>query len=723
MSEKNLQLHFKDFIKTDSPLRMDNIKTRLDYVCDLFVHEPKTAKETRLGSLFILGKIENIPKNKYKNLDFLLNLLISVIKREFFSDYERSTIEALESSLNKANLYLADFTEKGNIEWINNLNFICGAFCKNTLHIAQTGKSIIKLFRGATINNIGNKFPSSKKINPLKTFGNIASGTLINGDKVILATKSISNIASPAHLKAFSKKNYTQIVENFKELAEKSNNNESIICLVIEAKPETFKKIKNYSSVSLPQKKSIKNINPAKTKLIISKTFKISKKTLVIIYLLSRLIILKIYKVIKLTAPLFKGLSRSKLFCQIKHRTEKILSLIKKNRFKNKCHKLITNLHNQNKPAFSVAIAIMVLILILPFFIAQKINQHIKVDNFNYLSTEIQEIQKKTDAALVYQDREKAQGLLQKNHVFIANLLTYIEKPPLKNHSDALSLVSIIQEKHQRQQDSIDNVKRIEVLNEILDFSSTGFILNPVGINKIKDALYFFEFESGILYKFDLNNTQQDLTLVFLSAKDELRNMTVLDKEKIVLFGQSGKVYIYNNNTNEHNIYSLDPAISIEEIKAVQTFFSNFYILDAKQSNLVKYSPSSSQDVIKGMNWLPEPIKNLENIQSMAIDGSVYILASDGLITKYFKGKEAGEIKTLTDLAIGEKLKIFTNSDLNNLYISDAQNKRLIVMNKEGKIINQYINNELARLKDFWVTTDEKEIYLLCGKKIYKLDI
>ena len=63
-NEPNLQLHFKEFIKTDSYLKgIDRIKKNPDHTCDLLVYEPKNIEEAQLGTLFMLGKIENIPQN------------------------------------------------------------------------------------------------------------------------------------------------------------------------------------------------------------------------------------------------------------------------------------------------------------------------------------------------------------------------------------------------------------------------------------------------------------------------------------------------------------------------------------------------------------------------------------------------------------------------------------------------------------------------------------
>jgi len=675
-NKSNLRLYFKEYIKTEPFLQgIDRIKPihgqisptkrrarkNLDYVCDLFVYEPRNVEEAQLGTLFMLGKIKNIPKNKYKNSDFLLNLLISVIKREFYSNPKRPTLAALESSLNKANLYLADFAEKGNTEWNGNLSFMCGAFSNNTLHIAQVGELIIKLFRGTSISHIEKKFPIRKKFHPLKTFDNIASGKILNKDKIIIGTKNILKIAPLKRLKEFSRGGCRQIIENIKKSAEDANIKDSIICLAVEAKVEEIEiPIRLGSNISV---RSIEN--------------KIGQQTL----------------------------------------TKK------------------TSKYYQNKPIFFVTVSLIVLLLILPFFVVQKINYHIKTNNFNGLAAEIQETQKMTDLALVYQNKEKAKGLLQRNQVLLDGLLKYLGESPIKKNRDALDKAALLEKKHQEQQDSINNVKRITELEEILDFSKSNFSLSPVGLGKIENNLYFYELESGILYKVDLDfektetvNKEQELTLIFISSKDELRKMVILENGQIVLLGQSGRAYLYDNDnkTNKYDSYSLDPNIPLENIQGLGAFLTNFYILDGNQGNILKYSLSQLEkenETINGKNWLSEPQEELKNAKSLAIDGSIYVLKSDYSIAKYFKGQKIGDIKPILEKPLAGKNKIFTKVDFANLYISDSENKRLIVLNKKGEVINQYVNDEFIKLQDFWVTKDEKEIYLLCEKKVFRLEL
>jgi len=67
--------------------------------------------------------------------------------------------------------------------------------------------------------------------------------------------------------------------------------------------------------------------------------------------------------------------------------------------------------------------------------------------------------------------------------------------------------------------------------------------------------------------------------------------------------------------------------------------------------------------------------------------------------------------------------KIITQPQYKYIYLLEPSNNRIIVINKEGKLIRQFINNELKELKDFCLDPFEKNIYLLDGTKIYQLKL
>ena len=177
MDSKNLNLYFREII-------FQNPKFKKDSICGIFSYEAMNVEDMMLGNIYVVGKISNIPKKKYKNSDFLLNLLSSAIKREFYSNHKRTTLEALESALQSANIYLSDFAKRGHNEWIGNLHMVCLAFSGNDIHIGQTGNMVVQLFRENSISNISKKFRGQEEPEPTKTFSNIASGQIKERDKI-----------------------------------------------------------------------------------------------------------------------------------------------------------------------------------------------------------------------------------------------------------------------------------------------------------------------------------------------------------------------------------------------------------------------------------------------------------------------------------------------------------------------------------------------------------
>lgn len=86
--------------------------------------------EKKLGQLYILGKTKNCPE---EISSYLINLIASAIRREYYDYPERKPIEALKASLQTANIILERFNKQ--------VNFICAALHKGQLYLAQTKNS------------------------------------------------------------------------------------------------------------------------------------------------------------------------------------------------------------------------------------------------------------------------------------------------------------------------------------------------------------------------------------------------------------------------------------------------------------------------------------------------------------------------------------------------------------------------------------------------------
>ncbi len=75
-------------------------------------------------------------------------------------------------------------------------------------------------------------------------------------------------------------------------------------------------------------------------------------------------------------------------------------------------------------------------------------------------------------------------------------------------------------------------------------------------------------------------------------------------------------------------------------------------------------------------------------------------------------------VKTI-DPPLLNPIKISTKDATKYIYILDADNKRVVVIDKEGLLKEQYSSPIFTGLKDFFVSEKDKKIYVLNGSIVY----
>ncbi len=149
-------------------------------------------------------------------------------------------------------------------------------------------------------------------------------------------------------------------------------------------------------------------------------------------------------------------------------------------------------------------------------------------------------------------------------------------------------------------------------------------------------------------------------------------------------------------------------------------FGSNIYVLD-KDDGILKFVPS--EDTYNKTDYFPSDTPDLADSQAMAIDGSVYILFKNGTINKYTRAKNDDFSISGLDKSFSSPTRIFTNADVDNLYVLDNGNSRIVVLDKDGKFKEAYSAGVLKSAKDFEVDEKDKKIFVLSGGKVYEINI
>ncbi len=152
-------------------------------------------------------------------------------------------------------------------------------------------------------------------------------------------------------------------------------------------------------------------------------------------------------------------------------------------------------------------------------------------------------------------------------------------------------------------------------------------------------------------------------------------------------------------------------------------FSSNLYLLDGtSEGQIYKYlgvksGLSSQRSYLTGESY------DLSEAVSMAIDGSVWVLFSDGTIVKYVRGVKDAFVVAGLDQDFQEPIKIFTTPEVDNLYVLDRKATRVVVISKTGEYQAQYRWPGIAGVGDLVVSEDLGKIYLLTGEKVFSIEL
>ncbi len=153
---------------------------------------------------------------------------------------------------------------------------------------------------------------------------------------------------------------------------------------------------------------------------------------------------------------------------------------------------------------------------------------------------------------------------------------------------------------------------------------------------------------------------------------------------------------------------------------AIVPYQTNFYILD-QQDGILKYVPTGN--TYNKSAYFKSSSPDLTKAESMAIDSSIWILMKDGSIQKYTRGTaDSFTIKGLSK-PFNSPTKIYTNSDINNVYILDNGNSRIVKLANDGTFQQEYAASIIKNAKDFEVNESDKKILILSGDKIWEIDM
>jgi len=179
-------MHKKLIARTAKLLSESKRSRRHQGIAIAYEHIPNDVDERNHGAIYAVVNVNA----SSASAEEVAELIIDAFFGEYYQDLTKDPLTSFEAALARVNEELADITHNGNIHWLNNLNAVLAVHTGDTIHLTQTGKAEAFLYRGGKSSHITKEL-AGDNINPLRTFINIASGDLQEGDKIAIVTPGV----------------------------------------------------------------------------------------------------------------------------------------------------------------------------------------------------------------------------------------------------------------------------------------------------------------------------------------------------------------------------------------------------------------------------------------------------------------------------------------------------------------------------------------------------
>jgi len=647
-------------------------------IFDSFCYTPKNTYEKKVGNLYMVGGLKNVlPQNEK-----LLEKIAKVIKEKYYNSSSGNPEKSLKESLKEANGFLQGVGKKGDVSWLGNLSFATLSLKNYELNFTKVNDIKIILLRQGQIIDIDQKLKFSD-VNPwpLKIFGNIVSGKLAENDVILVLSK--------------------EVLEKFKS--------ENLLNIISKILPFSWNGLK-----SVLEKKNERLINTSGICLMIFLTKEILSGKRETISPKIRKLEFNLKEVFGPIIDFFKkNIKKPKFLTQTKK------TRIKSPKFSKT--KLPTPNIKFNKNLIMVFIF---LILLFGGFSVFDRQQKKQIEIYQKELTKIEENIEKAESYLVLkltrpQAARNANLLLKES----LNQLSPYLKISATLPKEISNKVNSIYEKISGDFFELNNVIDIPDPQQIFEFSvrpegqTQGFIAQK--IISLNNNLYFYSPYSQNLFELNPSNNESKIYSIPMAKGSGVNTADLLDSS-IVFFSKSENLITFKSG-QFGDIITLKNPFSEFSFSNFSSYKGNFYFLDKKTGEIIKYPYLGGLNWGSPETWLASNAKKPIDGQSMAVDGSVWVINKDQSISQYYskylqKTLKIDVFPEPTDLS-----KIITSNNLPYLYLLEPAQKRIIITDKSGLIIKQFQSNKFDNLLDFIVSSTGKEIYLLNGLKVYKI--
>lgn len=630
-----------------------------------YAYDIREEDEAREGHLFVSVEVQNNPADAQKIGDVIFDTVREVY---FESSSSEDTYDRFEEALKEVNKKLRKIKSEKMSGYIGNLNVLISVFQNGILHLTQCGDSEAYLIRRKFVSSVTEGLADGADSDDV--FSNIASGTIEIGDVVIFSSTRLLRYMTKNDLaKASVAADVVGVLGDLKDLISTEILGKVGLAAIMFKKQEADGEF--FEENDIPKLDMVEE----KTEELVS-SHGVSRRS---------------YD--------FKRWFSAGALTDLQYNLGDFFSGFRKGRM--------------NKQRILVLLIAVILLLTFGIWYARG-NAQEKAYVLS-LDESLQKVQESIDTAKTQGQYDKeAAGVTLSNAE--SKAMEVLNSGYYRNKANEL-LTAI-----QNTRDLLDNVKRVTDPKVYADLTTKRDNVSALGLIPGKSG-HLFVFEYNALYELVLNELKDPLTLD--DSEVVIAGTNFDDRGSLAFLTKSGKLLEYKDGTinfMDTEEQAFHKAVDLED------WGNKIYLLDSENNQIWKYTYSGAREKFSAAeSYLVEG--DVKTGVSFVIDGSVYVLANDGYITRLFAGSKVDmPVKKEPFTKPQSATKIWTDPDSTQLFVLDSSGSRLYSYFKDTQknqlvYSNQYVFENVGELRDFYIDKAANKVYLLDAQKVYEADL
>lgn len=158
------------------------------------------------------------------------------------------------------------------------------------------------------------------------------------------------------------------------------------------------------------------------------------------------------------------------------------------------------------------------------------------------------------------------------------------------------------------------------------------------------------------------------------------------------------------------------------KINSLIVYNRRLYTLDAQNGQIYKHE-NIKTGFGPGKDWIKDVSIDIKNGVSLTTDGDMFVALNNGQIQKITAGiKQPFDISGL-DPEIKSPTKIWTYTDKQYLYVLDSNNKRLVILQKDGTLYGQITAAVWKHPTGLVIDENNKRAFILDNSKLWEINL